>query len=171
VDFAIFCAINLSLQLTEGRYFMKLWARCSAGFLGIVTMLSLAAWAPAAFAQDAEVASSPDVKEILQVAGTWTGSIDTDQDGSGTLTLTIAQDKKKLSGDFTTDISGGHSGPLTGKVAGDHVNLKLVDTGGGDNCKVKIMATVSGSDMSGVLLVHGGKHCKGKGTVDLALQP
>ena len=93
-------------------------------------LLSVVARAPLAFAQADDVAASPETQMILPVAGTWTGSINTDQDGNGTLTLTINQNKKKLTGNFTTDISGGHSGPLKGNVSGDVVKINMVDTEG-----------------------------------------
>lgn len=145
--------------------------RFAVRIVGIIIIVSMFAWAPTAFAQADDVAASPDAQMILPVAGTWTGSINTDQDGSGDLTLTINQNKKKLTGNFTTDISGGHSGPLKGNVSGDVVKINMVDTEGGNNCKVKIMATVSGSEMSGAVLVHGGRHCKGTGTIALTLPP
>lgn len=145
--------------------------RFAVRIVGIIIIVSMFAWAPTAFAQADDVATSPDAKPILPVAGTWTGSINTDQDGSGDLTLTINQNKKKLTGNFTTDISGGHSGPLKGNVSGDVVKINMVDTEGGNHCKVKIMATVSGSEMSGAVLVHGGRHCKGTGTIALTLPP
>ena len=150
---------------------MNLCVRSAVRIVGIMMLLSVVAWAPSAFAQADDVAASPDAQMILPVAGTWTGSIKTDQDGSGDLTLTINQNKKKLTGSFTTDISGGHSGPLKGNVSGDVVKINMVDTQGQNHCKVKIMATVSGSDMSGAVLVHGGSHCKGTGTIALTLQP
>jgi hypothetical protein len=87
------------------------------------------------------------------------------------LTFTISQNGKKLGGSFSSDIGGGAGGPLKGNVAGDVVKLKLADTVGPHHCKVNSTATVSGSDMAGVFMVHGGKHCKGRGTIDLTLQP
>ena len=150
---------------------MNLCVRSAVRFVGIMMLLSVVAWAPSAFAQAAEVAASPDSQMILPVAGTWTGTIDAGPDGSGDLTLTISQSKKKLTGGFTTDLSGGHSGPLKGNVSGDVVKINLVDTQGQNHCKVMIMATVSGSDMSGAGLVHGGSHCKGTNTIALTLQP
>jgi hypothetical protein len=46
----------------------------------------------------------------------------------------------------------------------------LTDTQGQGHCKVKTMETVSGSNMAGVLLIHGSKHCKGTGTLNLTKQ-
>jgi hypothetical protein len=134
-------------------------------------LLSVVAWAPSAFAQADDVAASPDTKMILPVAGTWMGTIDAGPDGSGTLTFTITQNGKKLGGSFSSNINGGAGGPLKGNVAGDVVKVNLTDTVGPHHCKVNSTATVSGSDMSGVFMVHGSKHCKGRGTIDLTLQP
>jgi hypothetical protein len=138
--------------------------------VGTMMVLSIVAWMPTALAQADDVAASPDAKMILPVAGTWIGPIDAGPDGSGTLTLTILQNGRKLTGSFTTDISGGHGGPLKGSVSGDVVKADLTDTQGQGHCKVKTMETVSGSNMAGVLLIHGGKHCKGTGTLNLTLQ-
>ena len=150
---------------------MNLCVRSAVRTFGIMMLLSVVAWAPTAFAQADDVATSPDTKPILPVAGTWTGPIDGGQDGIGTLILTISQDMKKLTGAFQTDLIIGQSGPFKGKISGDVVKLNMLDTERVHGCKFKVTATVSGSDMAGVFMVHGGKHCKGRGTIDLTLQP
>jgi hypothetical protein len=55
---------------------MNLCVRSAVRIVGIMTILSLVAWAPVAFAQADDVAASPDAQMILPVAGTWTGTIE-----------------------------------------------------------------------------------------------
>jgi hypothetical protein len=149
---------------------MNLCVRSAVRIVGTMMVLLLVAWAPTAFAQADDVAASPDAKMILPVAGTWIGPINAGPDGSGTLTLTIMQNGKKLDGSFSSDINGGVGGSLKGNVAGDVVKVDLTDTMGSHHCKVSSMATVSGSDMSGMFMVRGGKHCHGSGTINLTKQ-
>jgi hypothetical protein len=124
----------------------------------------------AAPAQDAD---SPDARikpVVIQVAGTWSGTLESGFDGTGTLSLHLTQNKAKISGSFTLLATNSNaSGTLKGKISGNEVALTLKNTGNQPHCTAKIIATIDDDDLMGAYVLEGGKQCKGTGTFDLSL--
>ena len=113
---------------------------------------------------DASSTAEPETKSPPNVAGTYSGTIDDHQDGSGPMTMTINQNGKKLTGNFTTFFNSGTikgSVSTTGKV---HARLKV-----GGTCGASFHGTFeNGDEIVGVYNVSG---CRPKdngdhGTID-----
>lgn len=121
----------------------------------------------------AQEVDSPDAKAkpvIIQIAGTWSGTSESDFDGTGTLTLHLTQNKTKISGSFTLLATNANAGgTVKGEIADDVLTLTLKNTSSEPHCIAKIIATVDDDDLMGAYLLKGGKQCKGTGTFDLSL--
>ncbi len=120
--------------------------------------------------QDAVSADARANPIIIQVAGTWTGTLDSGFDGTGTLTLRLSQNKAKIGGSFALLATNANaSGTVKGKISGDELTLTLKNTTSEPQCTMKIIATIDDDTLMGAYVLEGGKQCKGTGTFDLSL--
>lgn len=94
--------------------------------------------------------SSPAAPSVLQVAGTWSGSITSNQvSGSGPASVTLAQSGTALSGTWSvTGPDGPNSGALTGTVAGTSVTMTLTPSDP-RTCPYNATVNVAGNSMTG----------------------
>ncbi len=95
--------------------------------------------------------SSPTEPTALDIAGTWTGTITSNQvSGSGPVSATFSQSDASVSGTWSIiGPDGPDSGTLSGTLSGSSVTLRLVSkvpTG----CPYTMNATVSGNRMTGI---------------------
>ena len=155
--------------------------RLFPAFLSSLFVVLICVCAAHAQSADDQVAE-PDVRskpKILQVSGTWTGTDDAVDGGSGDcngcpMTLDITrQDAKQIGGTFSVTTEDEQpTGPMTGTVNGSTLRMTFKATSGTKHkCSAAVVATVDTSNdtMSGAWVTKGGKHCKGKGTFDLTL--
>ncbi len=155
--------------------------------LAIVFTLGIVA-SPAMFARaqdalpDADVSSngvdsdavSPDKLPLpINVQGTWSGTISDDDMGAGTLTISITQTNRKLSGGWSATFSstsflGEFNGRATAKMVRLHLSHAQFEK---KTCELNFKSTVAnGTEISGSYkwAYCGGqfKHDKG-GTIDI----
>ena len=114
-----------------------------------------AAWAQEA-SQSAAPVGTPDAKlkksPPPNVAGSWCGSLKDDDEGAGQINLSIKQNGKQLSGNWSDDFGG--SGTLTGKISGTAVSVKLKDVA--SKCKIQGNGTlVSPGEITGTYSQYG----------------
>jgi hypothetical protein len=167
------------MELPWGIICMKFSLSRRTGFLGLSSMLLVLLCLTAAHAQQADDAAGSAAKKAppAQVAGTWTGTDNVDDGGSGTctgcpMTLTLVQDSKRLGGTFSLGTADENpTGPISGKISGSDLKMTFhANSGSKASCKAMVVATVDGDTMSGAFTVKHGPHCKGKGTFDLTKQ-
>ncbi|MGO9603692.1 MAG: hypothetical protein ACLQAT_09895 [Candidatus Binataceae bacterium] len=127
-----------------------------------------------------EIPEYSNTKPIPPVAGTWTGT-DTYMDGagqgSGSMTVDLTQDVRKIGGTFslTTSADETATGSVTGKITntgritkGPSTLILTFHQTNGHHCTAAVVATV---DLSGTFLFKGNKtNCSAKGTFDLQKQ-
>ena len=94
--------------------------------------------------------STPSAPSGLQVTGTWSGSITSNQvSGSGPARVTLTQSGTTLTGTWNATGPGGpDSGNLTGSVSGQGVAMTL-NSSVPSNCPYTVNVTVSGASMTG----------------------
>jgi hypothetical protein len=113
-------------------------------------------------ALDSEAPTAPDV------SGSYSGQIEDHRKGSGSISATIAQTGKDLSGTWSSDIKGsGVEGKLTGTVnsKGDvALTLKIHGKGG---CSLDAKGTFEGGDEISAVYVANGCHHSDHGTIDM----
>lgn len=120
---------------------------------------------PAAVARlVSSLAADSTIDTVPNVSGTYTGTIDDEHDGAGTLTIVIDQTKAAISGTFTPHFKdGGKTFPLSGKVwvRADKTHVKF--TASGSDCTATVKGIVSGGHLNGSYTVActTGKDTKG----------
>ncbi len=135
----------------------------------------------AAHAQDANDPDGDATKKppaTTQVAGSWSGTDDVNDGGSGDctgcpMTLDIMQNRSKLSGTFSLGTGDENpSGPFNGTIKGDAIHATFHATIGAKHaCTAEVAASVDGNQMTGTFVVHGNKqHCGGTRTFTLTKQ-
>lgn len=94
--------------------------------------------------------SSPSAPSVVQVTGTWSGSITSNQaSGSGPARVTLTQAGTALTGTWNAVGPGGpDSGNLTGAVSGSGVAMTL-QSSVPSNCPYTVNVTVTGASMTG----------------------
>jgi len=94
--------------------------------------------------------SSPSAPSTISVAGTWSGSITSNQvTGSGPASVTLAQSGTSLSGTWAvTGPDGPNSGSLTGSVSGASMTMTLTPSDP-RTCPYNATVNISGSQMTG----------------------
>lgn len=94
--------------------------------------------------------SGPTAPSVLQVVGTWSGTITSNQvAGNGPAQITISQSGSTLSGTWNATGPGGpDSGSMTGSVSGNAVTMTL-QSSVPTNCPYNVTVTVNGSLMTG----------------------
>ena len=132
-----------------------------------------AGWSDSATSDSAT--SSADAKNPPpDLAGTWSGNIKDEGDGSGTLTLQVTQNKSKIGGLFEieTNSQGSFGGDIaSGSVNGNKGTVKFKFEVAKD-CAPKVKATLSNGNttMTGSYFQNT-KHCKANGTFSVSLEP
>src|SRR5713101_5202629 len=81
--------------------------------------------------------------EEQSVAGTWTGSIATDNGDAGDVELVLKQDHETISGTLSNTLTGLAKSPLVGTLKGNSLSLRVPATG------AQWDATVTGNTMEG----------------------
>jgi len=77
------------------------------------------------------------------VAGTWTGSIATDQGDAGDVELVLKQDREVVTGTVSNSLTGVVKSAIVGTFKGNHLTFRVPATG------AQWEATVSGDTMEG----------------------
>lgn len=161
-----------------------LQASVIAGSALLLAAMSTISTARHAFAQDtpdSEASASAESPDALpaNVQGSWSGSISDDSLGAGTITLSIQQHNKKLSGGWTAtfktaDFLGGIEGGS--QSTAKQVTLKLGSSSFDKrNCSLKFKSTLlNATEIQGNYEWSGcGKQFKGDkgGTIDIEPAP
>ena len=82
-------------------------------------------------------------------SGQWTGTIQDSLGGPGTISASIAQSGRNLTGTWSATFNSGNSGgSLTGVVTGNSVVVEL-EPSNRENCPFRLVANRSGNTMSG----------------------
>lgn len=94
--------------------------------------------------------AAPSAPAVMQVAGTWSGSITSNQvAGSGPARITITQNGTAINGTWNAVGPGGPgAGNMAGTVSGQGLAMTLESSVPGD-CPYTVNATVSGASMTG----------------------
>ncbi|HMF61312.1 MAG TPA: hypothetical protein VK595_13120 [Vicinamibacterales bacterium] len=94
--------------------------------------------------------SSPTAPSVLQLAGTWKGTIsDAAVPGSGPAQMTIAQTGSALSGSWNaTGPFSTNTGQFTGNVSAASVVMTVTSSVSG-SCPLTLNGTVNGAQMTG----------------------
>jgi hypothetical protein len=110
---------------------------------------------------------SPSAPSAVQVAGTWSGSITSNQvAGSGPARITIAQSGSSLTGTWqVTGPNGPDSGNMTGSMNGSSASMSLTPSVPG-TCPYSVTATFAGSSMTGT---YATQNCTASGSGGVAL--
>jgi hypothetical protein len=143
------------------------------GFSGVSPVgelpAQILAYGGVAWAQDSNDSSSdvaqPESKgpPPPDVAGSWCGSIDDVDFGSGSISLAVNQNKAKLSGSWSDTIGG--SGTFKGKITGESITATLKQRG--TKCKVAMVGTlVAPDEVTGTYSIFGCHQSDG-GTFDI----
>jgi hypothetical protein len=107
---------------------------------------------------EAKKSPPPDVQ------GAWCGTLNDSRAGSGGITMTISQNRSKLSGVWTSDLAG--SGTFKGKISGNAVSFTLRQKGSA--CRAAVTGTlVQSGEMTGSYSIFGCHQADG-GTFDIA---
>lgn len=93
---------------------------------------------------------SPSAPSVMQIAGTWSGTITSNQvAGSGPARITITQSGSSLSGTWNATGPGGpDSGNMTGTVNGSGASMNLASSVP-SNCPYSVTVAVAGTSMTG----------------------
>ncbi|HKN01594.1 MAG TPA: hypothetical protein VJX23_13845 [Candidatus Binataceae bacterium] len=172
---------------------MKFSIGATTGILAASSILLALLCITRACAQDADESGIDAAEESPQeipgyshtgpvppVFGTWTGTdtyVDGGGQGSGSMTLDLTQNVRKIRGTFSLTTSGDET--ATGSVTGKITNTGRIIKGpatliltfhqtNGHHCTAAVVATI---EMSGTFLFKGNKtNCSAKGTFDLQKQ-
>jgi hypothetical protein len=109
--------------------------------------------------------STTEVKQSPppDVQGAWCGTLNDSRVGSGTIAMTISQNRSKLGGIWTSDLSG--SGTFKGKIAGNAVTFTLRQKGSA--CHAAVSGTlVQSGEITGSYSIFGCHQADG-GTFDM----
>jgi hypothetical protein len=106
---------------------------------------------------EAKQASPPDVQ------GAWCGTLNDSRAGSGTIAMTVSQNRTKLGGIWTSDLAG--SGTFRGRIAGTAVTFTLRQKGSA--CRAAVTGTlVQPREITGSYSIFGCHQADG-GTFDM----
>jgi len=106
---------------------------------------------------EAKKSPPPDVQ------GAWCGTLNDSRSGSGTIAMTISQNRTKLGGIWTSDLAG--SGTFRGKISGNAVTFTLRQKGSA--CRAAVTGTlVQPGEITGSYSIFGCHQADG-GTFDM----
>ena len=101
----------------------------------------------------------------LLLAGNYTGTINDNQSGTGTLTASFTQNGNNLSGTWNTVFGGvGVNGTVSGSIFGNQANITVSTS----NCSYNVTGTLNGSSFSGGYTPNA--PCTDSGTFSLVRQ-
>lgn len=106
---------------------------------------------------EAKKSPPPDVQ------GAWCGTLNDSRAGSGTIAMTISQNRAKLGGIWTSDLTG--TGTFKGRIAGNSVTFTLRQKGSA--CRAAVTGTlVQSGEITGNYSIFGCHQSDG-GTFDM----
>ena len=95
-------------------------------------------------------ADGPTAPSVIQVAGTWVGTITSHQFGGiGPARVTIAQSNATLAGTWSATGPGGSDGGLLSGLVSDSGVAFTLTPNVSFNCPLAVFATVNGNQMTG----------------------
>jgi hypothetical protein len=121
------------------------------------------AWAQDDEAADAAADSQPPT--VPDVGGTYSGSLDDHRKGNGTISATIDQSGKLLSGTWSSDLKAG--GKLTGKVNASSDVTMTLKLHGKAGCSLDAKGTFENGNEISMVFVAVGCHHSDHGTIDM----
>ena len=145
------------------------------GLRAVAFILAVASIFPTSGAVFSQVqASDPATQEDLStteakpspppdVQGAWCGTLNDSRAGSGTIAMTISQNRTKLGGIWTSDLAG--SGTVKGRIAGNALTFTLRQSGSA--CRAAVTGTrVQSGEITGSYSIFGCHQADG-GTFDM----
>jgi len=120
--------------------------------------------------QASDLATQEDLSTIIvkpspppDVQGAWCGTLNDSRAGSGTIAMTISQNRTKLGGIWNSDLAG--SGTFRGRIAGNAVTFTLRQKG--STCRAAVTGTlVEPGEITGSYSIFGCHQADG-GTFDM----
>ena len=145
------------------------WLGAAAFILAVVSIFSTSS-AVFSQVQASDLATQEDLSTIIvkpspppDVQGAWCGTLNDSRAGSGTIAMTISQNRTRLGGTWTNDLAG--SGTFRGRIAGNAVTFTLRLTGSA--CRAAVTGTlVQPGEITGSYSIFGCHQADG-GTFDM----